>query len=520
MTFQQWIEALFGGEVPELTDAQKAKLQARFDADVKAAAAKPPVEGQTRPEVAPPAFDLSGVIMAYERHVATVEAKAATYSDKVEPAKLADIRAKAGTAAAELKLKALNEQWAAPRLEVALVKAQADAEIELIRAERPKGPAIHASNRDLPPQAIEAALCMAGGLRNVEAAYRPEVLEAAAAYTRREGASLQGLILAQAQENGLATSARRIHRGNYDEVMRAAFIRAVGFSTHSLTTLLSTVGNKFLLEGFTAVEQVWREIAAIRGVNDFKAITSYRMLDDMVFEQLGPNGEIAHGTFSQESYTNQAKTYAKMFALRREDIINDDLGAFESIREKIGVGSGRKLNSAFWTEFLDDATFFATGAGSHLNLLTTVLGESGIGAANVLLKAQVGTDGHPLALGMQHLLLTGSTLTPTAKKWYVSQEMRDTTASTKFPTSNIYQNQFRPVESAYITSTTAWYLLPVNGGAMAPMEVCFLGNVQAPTIESAEADFNTLGIQFRGYFDFGVAKKEWRASVKSTGAGA
>jgi len=54
---------------------------------------------------------------------------------------------------------------------------------------------------------------------------------------------------------------------------------------------------------------------------------------------------------------------------------------------------------------------------------------------------------------------------------------------------------------------------------MAPMEVCFLDGVQAPTIESADADFNTLGIQFRGYFDFGTAQKEWRVSVKSTGAG-
>jgi hypothetical protein len=205
-----------------------------------------------------------------------------------------------------------------------------------------------------------------------------------------------------------------------------------------------------------------------------------------------------------------------MFALTRTDIINDDLGAFDSIRERIGVGCGKKLNSVFWTAFLDDATFFS---GGHANLLTTALGEAGIAAANVLLSNQKDSDGHPLGLGLQHLLLTGATLNPTAKKWFVSQEMRDTTASTKTPTTNIYFNQYRPVQSAYITDTSDWYLLPVAAGSMAPMEVCFLDGVQMPTIESADADFNTLGIQFRGYFDFGVAQKEWRASVKSTGAG-
>jgi hypothetical protein len=54
---------------------------------------------------------------------------------------------------------------------------------------------------------------------------------------------------------------------------------------------------------------------------------------------------------------------------------------------------------------------------------------------------------------------------------------------------------------------------------MEPMEICYLDGIQAPTIESADMDFNTLGILLRGYFDFGVNQKEWRASVKSTGAG-
>lgn len=531
MNFDQWVQALFGGDLPELTDAQKVKLRAKFDAEVKAAEVKAaekkaPIEGKAAdpaipPGASAPTFDLSAVIRAYETHIAVVEAKASSYVGKIEANALAEIKAKAQQSAAEIKVQALNESWPAPRLEVALVKAQAAAEVDLIRAERPKGPGIQASTKDTSPQVIEAAFAIAAGLRTAEKVYKPEILEAASQYTRREGVSLQGMILAQARMNGYSGAVHRIHRGNYGEAMRYASlpIQAVAFSTHSLTTILSDVGNKFLLEGFMAVEQVWREIAAIRPVSDFKTITSYRMLDDMVFEEIGPNGEIHHGTVSQESYTNQAKTYAKMFALRREDIINDDLGAFDSIRERIGVGSGRKLNSVFWTAFLDDATFFSTGDGSHANLLTTPLSEAGIAAANVLLKAQLGEDGHPIAIGGQHLLLTGATLNPTARKWFVAQELRDTTASTKYPTTNIYQNQFRPVESAYISSTTAWYLLPVAGGSLAPMEVCFLDNVQSPTIESSETDFNTLGMQFRGYFDFGATKKEWRASVKSTGTG-
>jgi hypothetical protein len=45
--------------------------------------------------------------------------------------------------------------------------------------------------------------------------------------------------------------------------------------------------------------------------------------------------------------------------------------------------------------------------------------------------------------------------------------------------------------------------------------MCFLNGVEAPTIESTDADFETLGVKFRGYHDFGVAMSEYLASVQA-----
>ena len=66
-------------------------------------------------------------------------------------------------------------------------------------------------------------------------------------------------------------------------------------------------------------------------------------------------------------------------------------------------------------------------------------------------------------------------------------------------------------------STTAYYLLadPMD---TAVIESCFLNGQQSPTIETADADFNQLGIQMRGYFDFGVTKQDYRGGVLMTGA--
>jgi len=70
------------------------------------------------------------------------------------------------------------------------------------------------------------------------------------------------------------------------------------------------------------------------------------------------------------------------------------------------------------------------------------------------------------------------------------------------------------VRSSYLSnpkytgaSSLAWYIL-ADPADMPVIEVAFLNGQQQPTVESADADFNNLGIQMRGYHDFGVAKQE------------
>jgi len=52
---------------------------------------------------------------------------------------------------------------------------------------------------------------------------------------------------------------------------------------------------------------------------------------------------------------------------------------------------------------------------------------------------------------------------------------------------------------------------------VAALEIAYLRGRRVPVIESGETDFNTLGMQWRGYFDFGVAMQDHRAAVKSKG---
>jgi phage major head subunit gpT-like protein len=477
MDFEKWIAAK-GFDPEALTEDGKVALRAAYDAEHKTT--EPPTQPTVKADPTP---------------AETIRAEAAA-----EATRIAEIR-KVADKFPDIQAKAIAEGWEPVR-----------AELEVVRAERPKAPAVQSSTRDTPNEVIQAAFCRTAGLQNLEKHFKPETLEASDKF---RGFGLQELLLSYAVQGGY-TGRHRIHSGNVKEAIQAAF------SVHSLTTLLTTTGNKFLLDGFNSMPQSWRSIASTRPVNDFKTVTAYRMTAELEYKELPPGGEIHHGTVGQESYTMSAKTYARMLALTRNDIINDDLGAFNDVRNRLGIGAAIKMNKVFWTAFLTASNAGVFWSATHANLVTSSsLAEAGLNTAVAAFRDMAGPDGNMMNLEPR-ILLVPTALEATALKIYNSQEIRDTTASTKFFTTNIYQNRFRPIpipelgNSAYTGySATTWFLM-ADPSVMACAVMCFLNGQEAPTIESADTDFDTLGIQFRGYHDFGCAMTEYRCTVKAT----
>ena len=443
-------------------------------------------------DVAAAAAPKAQVVEAAADAVAAIRAEAAA-----EASRIASIR-KVAAGNEEIAAKAISEGWDVTR-----------CELECLRAERAQAipAAVVRNSGATDAKTIEAAVAISAKLPNVEKAYKTETLEAA---DGMRNLGLQELLLLAAERNGYhGRSVKADTRG----VLQAAF------STMSLSGIMSNIANKFLLAGFTAVDQAWRAIAATRTVSDFKTVTSYRLNGGFAFDEVGPGGEIKHGTVSEESFTNAAKTYAKMFSVTRQDIINDDLGALSAVPQRIGRGAALKMNSVFWAAFLDNSTFFAAG---NNNLATSnAFSIDGLTTAEQKFLDQTDADGFPLAL-MPAVLLVPTGLYAKAAQVMASTELRDTTSSTKYPVANPHAGKFQVITSPYLSnstltgnSSTAWYLL-ANPAELATIEVAFLNGIETPTVEQADASFNTLGIEMRGFFDFGVAKQDAKAGVKNT----
>jgi phage major head subunit gpT-like protein len=411
----------------------------------------------------------------------------------------------------DIEAKAIEEGWDATR-----------CELEVLRVSRPKAPAIHARDDDgVTGQVLEAACLITGGIRadDLTASHGEQALEAATKRFRG-GIGLQELLLEAAWANGYTGRNFRDSRA----VLRFAFrpdLQA-SFSTIDIGGILSNVANKFLLEGFFSVERTWRNICAVRNVSDFKTVTSYRLIGTDQYEIVAPGGELKHGTLGEESYTNKADTYGLMLSIDRRDIINDDLGAITTVPRKLGRGSGLKINDVFWTIFLGNSGFFKTANKNYVTGADTALSIDGLTKAEVKFMDQVDSDGKPIGI-MPAVLLAPTALSAIGTQLFKSLEIRDTTADTKYPIANPHQGKFRAEVSRYLSNSSytgysakAWYLL-ADPSDLPVIEVAFLNGQESPTIETADADFNVLGVQMRGYHDFGVALQDPKGGIKAKG---
>lgn len=488
-----------GFEAESLTETQLANMKAAFEGkSVKAA----------------PAAGSLDAIMAekkaqQERRDQIIEI-AATMADSTSPQNNDAIK--------ELAQTAIDAKWTVDKFKM-----------ELMYAAIPNntgGVYIHTPDRDrgktLTNRVLEAAICVSGGLKDVEKQFKDEELQLA--HDRfKNGIGLKELIIVAAEANGYR------NRSGYNidrEVQAAAFgvnqprsQYAAGFSTFSLPNTVASTSNRFLKEGWNAVDQTLLHISAVRSVRDFKTITTFSLTGGFQFEKLTADGEIPHATPSELTYSNKADTYGIMFAVTRQDYINDDLGALSTVPRKIGRGGMLKLNDIGWAKFLNNSAFFTSGR-NNVNTAVADMTPGGLSATETIFMSQTDADGKPLG-ATPRILLVPTALSSAASTLMSSQGFIG--GSTTVPGGNIWAGRFQVESSPYLHNTAytgnsavAWYML-ADPSDIAVLEIVALNGKIEPTVETADTDFNTLGFQMRGYSDVGVELQEYRGGVRADG---
>lgn len=406
----------------------------------------------------------------------------------------------------EISATAVKDGWDSAKTEIAVkdatIKAQA-AEIAAhkIQDERPNGFNINGGARpEMTANAIEAATAIRAGLKSPEKVYAPATLDAASVLQINSMTDLVRMCL--------AASGKRLDATRHET---KAFLQAA-FSTAAIANVVSAVANKFILQGYGTVEQTWRQVASIRSVVDFKSNAGVRLIMANLLQALAPTGEIQHGELSDDTRSIQADTKALMLAITRKDIINDDLGVLTELPVKLGFAAARTFNTDFWAAFSAAlATAFPddNSLGNYHNVALTL---ANLALAEQKFMALVDSDGNPIGADAS-VLLVGSANSVKARELYTSANLIGGT--NKDTAGNPFIGRYAPAATRYITGS-GWALVS-NPMAMPLMEAAFLNGRQEPWVETADTDFNTLGIQMRCWYDYGVAFAEPKAAVYSAG---
>ena len=395
----------------------------------------------------------------------------------------------------DIMAQAVREGWTAEKAELACLRAEkAASEQAKIEASRPGAPAIIDLKASAPKDVntVVAAACMGAAMseKNLEAHCKGVDLDAAKdlAITR-----LSDIFAAFGFE----------YRPGNDASMSKAIKAA--FSTANIPAILSNVAHKFVLAGFGNAGEIWRMVSRAVPVNDFKAVKGVRLVMGGVLQPLAKGGELKHVSLSDESRDLAAATKGSIVGITREDLINDDLGVLSMIPERFGQMAGRTINKDVFGAISRTAGDYGANTSGALNV------------ANLATAYQLAlgiTDSNGDYLGaMPNVILASPSNYLSALNIYQSEQVTGT--SSEKGKNNVMRGLLAPITSQFLGSGTAYWLF---NSAFPLVDVAFLNGRTTPVVETAEADFNQLGIQMRCYFDYGAAAGELKAAVYSTGA--
>ncbi|MEI6126402.1 MAG: prohead protease/major capsid protein fusion protein [Pseudomonadota bacterium] len=290
-------------------------------------------------------------------------------------------------------------------------------------------------------------------------------------------------------------------------------------TTSDFPFILAATANKFLFEGYMSAEETWPIWCGEGQVSDFKANTINRAGETDDLDEIPESGEYKYGSRTEAKETYQIATYGKMFAISRQAIINDDLGALTDIPRQHGEAASRKIGDLPYAVLVANA---AMGDGTalfhanHGNLagVSAAITVTSLGAGVAAMKLQKDIGGkRRLNIRPQFLIA------PVVKETISEQLLRSA-----YEGLQANPNQVNPYAGTFFSrvyeprlddaSSTAWYLAGPKGKTIT---VFFLNGNKTPFTETKNG-WSVDGVEYKVRIDAVAKAVDWKAIYKNAGA--
>jgi hypothetical protein len=291
-----------------------------------------------------------------------------------------------------------------------------------------------------------------------------------------------------------------------------------GDSTSDFPAILINALDKSLRVSYEAAPSGLKDCARETSNVDFRR--KWRIMLDatgIVLQPTNENAEFqrAHMVDGAESYA--VDTYGNIFSVTRQALVNDDLNAFETISQKLGIAA-----AMFEAKFLVDLLLSNGGLGpvmqdsnnlfdtDHSNYASSgaVPSVTTLTAARLAMRHQTGIGGGLIHIE-PNILVVPAELETVGEQ--LITEIRPVVVSEVNPFSKLTKMVVEPRLPA-----NAWYLV-ADPAMVDGLEYAYLARSPGPQLES-RLGFEVDGLQVRIRLDFGGGFVDWRGWYKNAGA--
>jgi hypothetical protein len=282
--------------------------------------------------------------------------------------------------------------------------------------------------------------------------------------------------------------------------------------------LLLGAGNRVLQDAYEAELSPLLMLAKVRTAADFRPINILRLSETPALEKLKESGEVHYGSRAEEEEGFVVDTYAKIFSISRNAIINDDLGAFGDSNAAFGRGAAQTISAALVALFTANS-----GNGATLNdgnpLFSTTRGNKAgtagaidtgtLGGGRQALRETKGQDGvTPIAMTPRYLVV-GPAI-ETAAEQALAEIWAGQTSN-----ANPFSGKLELLVEPRFTGNS-WRIF-ADPARQAVISVAYLNGKRGPILEQRDG-WTTLGMEFRAVLDFGCGITDWRGAYLNAGS--
>lgn len=311
----------------------------------------------------------------------------------------------------------------------------------------------------------------------------------------------------------LTRSGQSVRSLSADEV----FARAA-HGTSDFPLIVSNAVNKVALESYKAAASPLKALARQRTLPNFKESTSLRAGGLARLEEMGEHGEFEHTTRAESGEVLRLKTFGRAITVSRKLMIDDDLGMLGDMTSAFGEAAAQteaeELVALLTSNptMRDGKTVFHASRG-NLGVAPGSLFTSGAGAfltnARKAMRKTTGLDSKTI-IGVEPKFLVIGPESEASAEMLLAEIYPATSADVNPMTGKLI-----PVVEPRIADDD-WYLL-ADPARFPALSYGYLSGATGVQIQRQEA-WDTLGLKFRAWLDFGCSITDWRGAFYHPGA--